>query len=166
MTAIRLSIIFSGIDFDDDNVFEGLADLPNVVWRGEGRYAFATAVVDAPSALQAADLVKQQVIKRVASACPIRLDEDLVAIPDIADRIGVTREAVRHWGNGTRQANFPLPRGVVGDGIKVWAWGEVNVWLRENLNLGDPEEFPSAHEAVMINALFSDAAHRQAGAAA
>jgi hypothetical protein len=166
MTTFRLNIVFSGVDFDDDDVFEALAEAPNLVWRAQGRYAFATAIVDAASALKAADLVTYQVTKCVPSARPIRLDEDLVAIPDVASRVGVTREAVRNWANGTRHANFPLPRGVVGDGIKVWAWSDVNRWLRENLNLGDPEDFPTAHDAALINALFSDSLRRQAASAA
>src|SRR5207342_3670811 len=126
-----------------------------IAWRSQGDVAYATAVLDATSALEAADLIVRQVSERVPTATPIRLDDDLVAIPDIAGRIGVTREAVRHWANGERHANFPLPRGVVGDGIKVWAWSDVNSWLRENLSFGDSEMFPTAHEAALINAMFA-----------
>jgi hypothetical protein len=166
MTAFRLDIVFSGVDFDDDEVFEALADLPDITWRAQGSFAFATAMIEAPSAVEAANLVTQQVVRRVPSATPIRLDEDLVAISDIASRVGVTREAVRHWANGTRHSNFPLPRGIVGDGIKVWAWSDVNGWLRENLNLGDPEEFPSAHDAALINAMFASVPRRRLVSAA
>jgi hypothetical protein len=161
MTTFRLNIAFSGVDFDDDDVFEALAAFPNIVWRSHGDSALATAIVDAPSALKAADLVTQQVATSVPSARPIRLDEDLVAIPDVASRVGVTREAVRNWANGARHANFPLPKGVVGDGIKVWAWSDVNCWLRENLNVGDPEAFPTASDAALINASFSEFLRRQ-----
>jgi len=166
MSAYRLNIVFSGVDFDDDDMFDALAELSNVTWRSQGRYAFATAVIDAPSALKAADLVTQQVAKLVPSARPIRLDDDLVSISDVAGRVGVTREAVRNWANGIRHANFPLPRGVVGDGIKVWAWADVSVWLRDNLALGDAEGFPSAHDSALINALFAGAGRRQSVAAA
>lgn len=166
MSAFRLNIVFSGVDFDDDEVFDALGELSNVTWRSQGRYAFAAAVIEAPTALKAADLITQQVIKLVPSARPTRLDDDLVSIPDVAGRVGVTREAVRNWANGTRHANFPLPRGVVGDGIKIWAWSDVSVWLRDNLALGDSEEFPSAHDAALINALFADASRRQSITAA
>lgn len=166
MATFRLNIVFSGVDFDDDDVFDALAELPTIVWRAQDSLAFATATIEAGSALKAADLVTQQIRKRVPSARPLRLDEDLVAIPDVASRIGVTREAVRNWANGTRHANFPAPRGIVGDGIKVWAWADINLWLRESLNFGDPEEFPTAHDAALINALFADALRRQSVAAA
>jgi hypothetical protein len=156
MPVFRLNIIFSGIDFDDDITFEALARIPNIVWRGQGGLAFATATVDAAAALQAADIATEQVTASVPTARPLRLDEDLVAIPDIAGRVGVSREAVRNWANGTRHANFPIPRGIVGDGIKVWAWSDVNRWLRENLSLGDTEDFPTEHDAALINLHFSD----------
>ena len=161
MTKFRLNIVFSGVDLDDEDVFEALSKRSDILWRAQGDSAFATATVEAPSALKAADLVAEVVIERVPSARPIQLDEDLVAIPDVASRVGVTREAVRNWANGTRHANFPLPRGVVGDGIKVWAWADVNSWLRENLSFGDSETFPTAHEAALINAMFAEVRERQ-----
>jgi predicted DNA-binding transcriptional regulator AlpA len=166
MTTFRLNIVFTGVDFDDDQVFETLAEVPHILWRAQGAFATATATADADSPLQAAEAVVQQVIDRVPSASPMRLDEDLVAISDVASRVGVTREAVRNWANGARHANFPLPRGIVGDRIKVWAWSDVNAWLRENLNLGDPEECPAAHDAALINAAFSDFLKRQSAVAA
>jgi hypothetical protein len=164
VAAFRLNMVFSGVDLDDDDVFERLAEFPDVVWRAQGNLAFAIATIDAPSALQAAELVERRVATAVPAAHPIRLEDDLVAIPDIASRVGVTREAVRNWANGTRHANFPLPRGVVGDGIKIWAWSDVNRWLRENLHSGEAVEFPTAHDAALINARFASAVARQSAA--
>lgn len=166
MPIFRLNIVFLGVNFDDDDVFDALAELSHVTWRSEGRYAFATAVVEARSALDAAGIVIHQVTTLVPSVRPVRLDDDLVSIPDVAGRVGVTREAVRNWANGTRHANFPLPRGVVGDGIKVWAWSDVSVWLRDNLALGDTEDFPSAQDAASINALIADSGRAHTIAAA
>lgn len=166
MTTYRLNIVYAGIDFDDDDVLEAVAELPSIVWRAQGTVAVALAVVEAMSALEAAKLVTHLVTERVPSARPVRLDEDLVAIPDIAGRVGVTREAVRNWANGTRHANFPLSSGVVGDGIKVWRWADVNRWLQANLNLGDSEEFPSSQDAVLINTVISGTVRRRSVAAA
>ncbi|MFV1991280.1 MAG: hypothetical protein ACC652_11130 [Acidimicrobiales bacterium] len=155
MTTVRLNIVFSGIDLDDDDVFDTMGTLSNVYWRSQGPLAFATAIVDSDSALAATALVVGQVQELVPSALPIRLDEDLVAIPDIASRVGVSREAVRNWANGTRQSNFPIPKGIVGDGIKVWAWSSVSKWLNANLNLGDQEEFPTELDTAELNYKFS-----------
>ncbi|HEV7761355.1 MAG TPA: hypothetical protein VGO78_20260 [Acidimicrobiales bacterium] len=165
MRTFRLNIVFSGIDLDDDDVFGALAEFPDVVWRTQARLAFAIATVQATTALEAAELVTRQVTDAVPTARPVKLDPDLVSIPDIANRIGVTREAVRNWANGARQANFPVPKGIVGDGIKVWTWADVNGWLRRNLNLGDPETFPDERETVVINAAFADVGRRRSVAA-
>lgn len=156
MTSFRLNIVFSGIDFDDDEAFEALADLHGVVWHGQGSIAYATGIIDALSATKAAELLARDVCSRVPSARPIRLDEDLVGLTDIANRIGVTSEAVRNWATGNRRAHFPLPRGIVGAGIKVWKWAEVSVWLRDNFLLGDDNEFPTGKETVDIDALFAN----------
>ncbi|MFA5890862.1 MAG: hypothetical protein WDA27_07915 [Actinomycetota bacterium] len=161
MPAYRMNIVFTGIDFDDDATFEALADLPNVLWRSQGDHAFATAIVDSASAMKAADEVTGLVMDRVATAQPFKLDEDLVSISDIAARVGVTREAVRNWANGSRHSNFPFPRGTVGDRIKVWAWADVSKWLNRNLALGDPEEFPSPHDVALVNSLFAKEAPSQ-----
>jgi len=166
VSVFRLTILFSGVDFDDDGTFERLAELRDIVWRAQGRFAFATTTVEAPTALKAADIVTRKVTERVSTARPVRLDEDLVGISDIASRVGVSREAVRNWANGTRQANFPLPRGVIGDSHRVWAWADVNKWLLQNLAFGDSGEFPSAHDAALINALFADIRDRQTVTAA
>jgi hypothetical protein len=157
----RLNIVFSGIDFDDDEVFQALAERPHILWRSQSGVSYATAIVDARSALTAAEIVTKLVMNLVPTAQPIRLDEDLVSISDVASRVGVTREAVRNWANGTRHANFPLPRGVVGDQIRVWAWADVNGWLRKNLSLGDVETFPTAHDAALIDAMFAEVRERQ-----
>ncbi len=154
MTTFRLNLVFHGVDFDDDAVFEALAEHPHILWRAQGKTAHATAVVEAGSALKAAGLVSQQVLAAVPSARPLVAEEDLVSIPDVASRIGMTREAVRNWADGRRQAGFPLPRGVVGDGIKVWAWADVNAWLRTNLGIGDDDAMATQHDIAMINAFF------------
>jgi hypothetical protein len=166
MPPYRLNLLFSGVNLNDDETYDALANLPNVMWRSQADLAFASAAVDASSALKAADDLIRAIASAVPSARPLRLDEDLVSISDIAERIGVTREAVRNWANGTRKAGFPLPRGIVGDAIKVWAWSDVDAWAQANLMLGKDERYPSAHDVALINALIEDARDRQATTAA
>lgn len=155
LTTYRLNIVFSGIDFDDDKVFEALGALSNLYWRSEGPLTFATAIIDSKSVMAASMQVVEQVTAVVPTACPIRVDEDLVSISDIASRVGMSREAVRNWANGTRQSNFPIPKGIVGDTIKVWAWSSISNWLNANLSLGDKEYFPTEIEIAQVNAVFS-----------
>jgi predicted DNA-binding transcriptional regulator AlpA len=148
----RLNLMFLGIDLDDDATFDALAEVSQASWRTQGPIAWALASLEAPTAIDAVKGFTRQVAAMVPSARPMRLDEELVAIPDIAQRVGVTREAVRNWANGARHANFPLPRGVVGDNIKVWRWADVDCWLAANLRLGDGLSHPNETELLEINA--------------
>jgi hypothetical protein len=144
--------MFVGVDLDDDATFDALAELPHASWRTQGPIAWVLVSLEAPTAIEAVKHFTRHVVELVPSARPVRLDEELVAIPDIAQRIGVTREAVRNWAKGLRHANFPLPRGVVGDNIKVWRWADVDCWLAANLRLGDGVTHPNEMELLEINA--------------
>lgn len=152
MQTFHLNLIFDGVDLEDDATFDALATVEPATWRMQGTVAWVLAAVEAPSALEAAKSFTRHVLKAVPSARPVRMDEELVAIPDIARRVGVTREAVRHWADGTRQANFPLPRGIVGDNIKVWRWGSVERWLAVNLGVADEAVCPTDAEIAEIDA--------------
>jgi hypothetical protein len=153
LTSFRVTVIFDGVDLESDSVLEALSNDPELYWSSESDISSASAVVEADSALAAADSVIVRTLFLVPTARPLRLDEDLVSTPDIASRIGVTREAVRKWANGSR-GDFPMPRGTVGGGIRVWRWAEVNEWLRRILGLGDAEAFPSDLELAEARLLF------------
>lgn len=61
----------------------------------------------------------------------IRVNLDLVGIPEIAEYAGVNPETVRLWSTGKRKANFP--KHYIGIGASsYWLWSEVAEWLREN----------------------------------
>jgi hypothetical protein len=85
------------------------------------------------------------------------IDPDLVSISDIANRAGVTREAVRLWVKGSRgPANFPSAAGSVGGGdrgsTQVWSWPVVNEWLEQHFGLGDGDEYLSPVQVAQANA--------------
>jgi hypothetical protein len=62
----------------------------------------------------------------VPAAVLLRVDQNLVSVSDIAQRIGRTRESVQLLVDGKRgPGRFPPPIGVVGDGIRVWPWSVV-----------------------------------------
>ena len=57
-----------------------------------------------------------------------RFDLDLVSLSQIAERLDVTREAVRLWASGKRRDGFPTPFTSAGQSL-LWAWSEVFDWL-------------------------------------
>ena len=121
------------------------------------------AVVSAgPSAMEAL----RSLLGRVAEAAPglrlVRLDPDLVGVPDIAERTGHTRQNVQQWISGERNGDrpFPPPEGSAGRSL-VWRWAEVNAWLRP-LGLDDQATRPTREESVFLDVALIEWAEEQA----
>ena len=62
--------------------------------------------------------------------------DNMVTAADIADRAGVSREAVRLWATGQRgPGGFPKPTLITTGGEKVWDWQQVASWLASEKEL-------------------------------
>ena len=86
------------------------------------------------------------------------LDEDMLTLGDIADRIGRSREAVRRYAAGERgPGGFPQPMNPGRDGTTFYRWSEVAPWLREKLGLDVPDADPAL---VVANLLLQARQHR------
>jgi len=71
-----------------------------------------------------------------------RVLEDLVNVPEIAERLAVNRETVRTWVSGSRgPADFPAHRMVVGN-QKLWTWNAVHAWALMNCRISESETQP------------------------
>jgi len=70
-----------------------------------------------------------------------RVDLDLVSLSQIAERLDVTREAVRLWAIGQRRKDFPEPFTSAGQSL-LWAWSDVFDWLTEEEVQDDPLPLP------------------------
>lgn len=83
-----------------------------------------------------------------------RLEPDFVTSSEIADRLGVRRQAVQLWSTGRRRDNFPRPRIVAA--TSLWYWPEVVEWSRLEQAVPDPSEdiyYPSFDDTSVINAV-------------
>jgi hypothetical protein len=94
--------------------------------KREGAY-YATVYMAAASGISAALSVVGTLEKIGLSIC--RIDPDLVDGPEIAQRLGVTRQAVQGWAKGYRGSGFPRPLGNAG-GKRIWAWAQIVDWAR------------------------------------
>jgi hypothetical protein len=122
------------------------------------------AKVVAPGPAAAVSRLEKCVIKAVPAAVPLRVDQDLVSVSDIARRTGRTRESVRLLVDGKRgPGGFPVPLGVVGEGTRVWTWSVVLEWFDQALgaDLGERGLLPET--AAVLDAGF--AARRSPGLA-
>jgi hypothetical protein len=135
------SLVVSGFDVDDDAQVEAFyrhgCDDAMAEKRGDQTIvAFDRTSHCAESALWSA---VADVEAAVPGARVLRVDDDLVNATDIAERVDRTPESVRQLASGARgPGGFPAPVGVVGNGIKVWRWADVQQWLSAS-GLGDDE---------------------------
>lgn len=74
------------------------------------------------------DIEKVPGLRAIGVVC-----QNMVSMAMIAERAGVTREAVRLWAAGLRgDGNFPPPVLITGGGEKMWDWEQVARWLGEH----------------------------------
>jgi predicted NBD/HSP70 family sugar kinase len=150
----EFTLAFRHLDLDNDATLRSLAKvLPSAHWLTRNGEVHVTVAVDASDPVEAAFSVEAMVRQVAPTAQASHVVEDLVAIPDIAARVGVDREAVRLWVNGTRgPGSFPPPRGVVGDRLKIWDWPTVNQWLsHRNGKVVDSNRLLTAREAALVD---------------
>jgi hypothetical protein len=86
------------------------------------------------------------------------VDNDLLTLADIADRVGQSRESIRRYATGQRgDGGFPPPVTPGRDGATFYRWSEVAPWLREHLDLDVPDPDPVL---VVANLVLQARQHR------
>lgn len=153
MADFLIELLFEAVNIDDEAVIDALAGAGVLTAEPTGNDLVSmSAVIEHDNAVGAAVDFVDDVVRAVPQAKPICANRDLVGVTDIAERIGVTREAVRHWSSGKRRdGRFPLPAGSPG-GSKVWEWSAVHAWLRQNLGVWDQLDLPTHAEFSQIDA--------------
>ena len=129
----EFTFVISGVDphaenFEDAFFEAGCDDATLMLYKGSVIATFARehetysdAVVSAYANL------------RVAGAEIERFDPDfLVTKSDIAERSGLTRQAITHYANGERGEGFPPPSFRIMTSSPLWDWVDVSDWLYKN----------------------------------
>ena len=166
MVETKILLRVRGVDLDDRATLDALAThLDDLGWESVAGQVTAVLYTDSPDPVAAALDVTQAIEKVLPGATVDSVDEQLVSVGDIADRLGITSEAVRLWAAGKRRVGaspFPEPRAHISQGrtlMKIWGWAEVVEWLRAAYGL-DPEEgvrYLSRRDVAELNA---ELAHR------
>jgi hypothetical protein len=146
-------------------VFEGLgrgthqavsAVLPEAAFTQLGDLTTVTAKIVAPGPAAAVSRLEERVTKAVPAAVPLRVDQDLVSVSDIAHRVGRTRESVRLLVDNKRgPGSFPAPFGVIGGGTRIWPWSVVLEWLDQALGVDLGERGVPPDAAAVLDARFA-----------
>ena len=157
MTEFSFEVLFMGLDINDEGVLAALAQAGAVAADSHDEQTVRVAAsVTAPNAVRAATAFIADVQNVLPKAEPVMVARDLVDITDIAERVGVTRETVRHWADGKRRAGqFPAPLATPG-GQRIWEWAPVNAWLHLNLGIWDGLDYPNHGELGEIDAFIEE----------
>jgi len=95
------------------------------------------------SAISNVESVRDLTVRRVEP-------DDLVTIPEIAERLGRTPESIRLLANGERGGGtFPPPISHLRTRHRLWRWIDVAIWAGH----ADDEEIANAAWLVAVNAL-------------
>lgn len=131
MPTYQIMLAYENIDVEDLDQLELIAvEAPDAHISSVDGNVRVFATMAAPCSTDAVEDLVDAIHRANASAMPIRAEIELLAIPDIAAKVGLNREAVRLWTIGKRgPGGFPIPVDVVGDRMRVWAASDVHDWL-------------------------------------
>lgn len=157
MHTYTVSVVVDNLELTDyvlDALFTGIEDaVPSSINGVVKITAPVPADDDHAAALRLLDLIHAA----LPQAIPVRLDQDLVSITDIAERSGRTRESIRLFVEAKRgPGHFPPPIGIVGNAIRVWPWNSVLDWFREALGEEPDERGVSPDTAAAIDTYLAE----------
>lgn len=133
MPLYEFTLVVEGIRVDDPEhaaLLSGAGAADALLFE-QGGITYLAFHRDAESGIAAVTSALGAVQSAYRSAEVVAIDFDLVAISEIAIRLGLSREAVRLYVEGKRRSqSSPFPRhiGVVGKGQRVWPWAVVHEW--------------------------------------
>ena len=152
MRSYEFTIVATGLSIDNedwaDSFYEAGCDDAFVgIQRGVFVLHFDR---EAPSAVAAIKSACEDV--RRAGAHVLRIEPDpLVSGSDIAERSGLTRQAVSLYVNGERGVGFPTPVACICSSRPLWDWMDVATWLCAAGRL-DNADLELAHAISLANA--------------
>lgn len=131
MPTYQITLSYDNIDVEDLDQLELIAaEAPDAHINVVDDNVRVFAIMAAHCPTDAVEELVDAIHRANGAATPIRAEFELLAIPDIAAKVGLNREAVRLWTTGKRgPGGFPIPVDVIGDRMKVWAASDVHDWL-------------------------------------
>jgi predicted DNA-binding transcriptional regulator AlpA len=131
MPTYQITLSYENIDVEDLDQLELLAaEAPDAHINAVDGNVRVFAIMAAHCSTDAVEELVDAIHRANEAATPVRAEFELLAIPDIAAKVGLNREAVRLWATGKRgPGGFPIPVDVIGDRMKVWAASDIHDWL-------------------------------------
>jgi hypothetical protein len=148
------ALLVAGLDVEDDAQCDAYfsAGLDDSLLEDRDGLALATFFRTAGSPASALTSAIADIEHGVSGASVLRVDEQLMNLNDLADRLCRTTESVRLLATGARgPGGFPSPAGIVGKGVRVWRWADVRPWLMQH-GIADPSQLPETLPPALIAA--------------
>ena len=138
----EFSVQVTGLDIESESQLKQLKDDTITVVPFASDDLIMLGVEMAAESPESAFSEFKSFLNECASGIKIkRVDLDLVSLSQIAERLDITREAVRLWAIGQRRKGFPEPFTSAGQSL-LWAWSDVFDWLTEEEIQEDPLPLP------------------------
>jgi hypothetical protein len=131
MNTYTVSVVVDNVELTDDVLDALFAGVEDAIPSSMNGVVKVTAPIPAADDYAASIRLIDLIHAALPQAVPVRLDQDLVSITDIAERSGRTRESIRLFVEAKRgPGHFPSPIGTVGNAIRIWPWNSVLDWFR------------------------------------
>lgn len=133
MKAYEFEVTVEGLDINDDEVLDALYEMDFLCQPGSIDGVVTIWVRAEGESDQQAFRGFREALESSTPVRIVSIDEDLVNLSEIAERLGVSRETPRQWINnkpGTSM-DFPKHHAVIGSGRsaqRVWRWVNVYCW--------------------------------------
>jgi len=146
-------VTFDVVEVPDDLADDLLDRFDCLIGTHHGGQDYVTITATGGDCVAAAKAMTTQL--QLLGLVVLRLREDLASRNDIAERLGVTRQAVGNWVRGDRGSGFPPPYNDVCGGI--WLWGDIVRWAEAHgaydaMGVG----FPERQDHDRVNGWLSD----------
>ena len=143
------------LDLGDTRTVDRMSTFDNATFGQADGLALMTVYVEEGQPVAATVI---EATRKLANAIPgalaVRVHPDLVSVSEIAQRIGISREAVRKWTINPR-LHFPLPFDTIGADQRVWLWVEIADWLWKVKGIDTDDDLASVEDIAHIDACIS-----------
>lgn len=135
-TTYDISLVVDGLTFADDELDRLFNVLPDALSSSVGGLVTISAPIEADGPEAACVGLADAITDVLTYVRVVRVDQDYVSIPDIADRTDRSRESIRLLVEGKRGPGaFPAPAGIIGGGSRFWPWSQVVAWFSTEMGL-------------------------------
>lgn len=151
--AYEFTLLAIGVDLQTDEALNALAEAgcDDATVGSSGGFQHLDFDREAGSYVEAVLSAVNDVEVAVPGVRVVRiLPDEYVALAEIAQRTGRTRESVRLLSIGERgPGNFPPPAARSDERNKLWRWSDVALWFASDPPEGGPEPVPWAVQRAL-----------------